>query len=141
MANGGFFIVCFTVTFTRSIFMLMEQNALPFTSRSPLRYPGGKTRGIAHIVRYFPKGITEMMSPFFGGGSVELFMTAQGVKVTGYDVFTSLVEFWQCLLESPSALAKEIEKWYPLSKEKFYHLQKIQTGLLLPWSAQRCIMC
>jgi len=97
------------------------------TSRSPLRYPGGKTRGVVHIIQYFPKGIKEMMSPFFGGGSVELYMASHGVKIEGYDVFTSLVEFWQCLQESPSALANEIEKWYPLPKDQFYHLQGIQT--------------
>lgn len=104
-----------------------EVSKINYTSRSPLRYPGGKTRGVAHIIQYFPKGIGEMMSPFFGGGSVELFMASRGVKVTGYDVFTSLVEFWQCLQEAPLLLAKEIETYYPLAKEKFYHLQTIQT--------------
>ncbi len=104
----------------------------PFTSRSPLRYPGGKTRGLVHIIQYFPKGITEMMSPFFGGGSVELFMASRSVKVKGYDVFTSLVEFWQCLQQSPLALAEEIEKYYPLSKDNFYRLQTVQREFATP---------
>ena len=110
----------------------MSVNAQPFTSRSPLRYPGGKTRGIMHITRHFPKDITEMLSPFFGGGSIELHMAAQGIKVAGYDVFQSLVEFWQCLQQSPRLLADEIEKYYPLSKEKFYYLQTVQRDFITP---------
>ncbi len=103
-----------------------------FTSRSPLRYPGGKTRGVAHITQYFPKGMKEMLSPFWGGGSVELFMAAQGVFVQGYDVFSSLVEFWQCLQEAPEALANAIQQWYPLPKATFYHLQAVQTHFETP---------
>ncbi len=101
-----------------------------FTSRSPLRYPGGKTRGISFITQYFPGNITQMLSPFFGGGSIELFMAAQGVHVIGFDVFSSLAEFWQCLQESPELLAEEIATYHPLSKENFYHLQTIQTHFI-----------
>lgn len=96
--------------------------------RSPLRYPGGKTRGVELITKYFPEKPGAMLSPFFGGGSIELFIAAKGVKVFGYDVFSPLVEFWQCLTQQPNELADEVEKFYPLAKEKFYLLQKTQTN-------------
>jgi len=98
------------------------------TARSPLRYPGGKTRGVEIIYSFFPRGIEELLSPFFGGGSVELFAAAKGIRVEGYDIFSPLVEFWQCLVEDPDALANEVEKHFPLAKEKFYELQKTQTS-------------
>ncbi len=67
-----------------------------------------------------------MLSPFFGGGSIELFMAANDVQVFGYDVFVPLVEFWQCLQQDAKQLAAEVEKYYPLTKEKFYQLQASQ---------------
>lgn len=91
--------------------------------KSLLRYPGGKTRAIDVITQYFPTNMKEMCSPFFGGGSIELFMAEKGVKVYGYDVFKPLVEFWQCTKRMPLELANEVNKKYPLSKEDFYQLQ------------------
>lgn len=98
-----------------------------FSYRSPLRYPGGKTRAIQFITQFFPPHIQTLVSPFVGGGSIELYMAAGGVNVLGYDAFQPLVEFWQCLLNSPDDLAAAVEKYYPLPKEKFYELQRTQT--------------
>lgn len=98
-----------------------------FSLRSPLRYPGGKTRAVQYISQFFPTHIQTLISPFFGGGSIELYMASRGVKVTGFDAFKPLVEFWQCLLKTPDRLAAEVEKHYPLSKPRFYELQQTQT--------------
>jgi DNA adenine methylase len=96
------------------------------TAKSLLRYPGGKTRAIDMIVPYFPKNISAICSPFFGGGSIELWLAAKGDKVYGYDIFTPLVEFWQCVIKSPNELAKVAEQYYPLTRSRFYDLQKKQ---------------
>ena len=93
-----------------------------------LRYPGGKTRGVELITEHFPKKLDTLLSPFFGGGSIELSVAAKGTKVLGCDVFSPLVEFWQCLTDHPEQLANEVEKYFPLEKEKFYALQKTQTN-------------
>lgn len=98
-----------------------------FSSRSLLRYPGGKTRGVDFITQFFPKRLDKLLSPFFGGGSIELAMAAKGTKVYGYDVFPPLVEFWQCVVQKPEELAKAVENYLPLSKHSFYELQKTQT--------------
>jgi DNA adenine methylase len=104
-----------------------ENIDLNYSIRSPLRYPGGKTRGVEFITGFFPNNLDKLLSPFFGGGSIELYVAAKGTKVYGYDVFTPLVEFWQCLIAQPHKLAREVEKNFPLSKERFYELQKTQT--------------
>lgn len=98
-----------------------------YSSRSLLRYPGGKTRGVDFITQFFPLRLSNLLSPFFGGGSVELTMAAKGTKVYGYDAFSPLVEFWQCVLTKPGQLAKEVEKYFPLPKDTFYELQQTQT--------------
>lgn len=104
-----------------------ENIDINYSFRSPLRYPGGKTRGVDFITQFFPKNLDKLLSPFFGGGSIELSVAAKGTVVFGYDIFSPLVEFWQCLMIQPNELANEVEKYYPLPKDKFYELQHSQT--------------
>lgn len=118
----------------RGVLNLFEDNSntpnvesYQFSIRSPLRYPGGKTRGVEFITRFFPKNLPTLLSPFIGGGSIEIALAAKGTKVHGYDLFSPLVEFWQCLNNQPNELAYEVKKYFPLSKDKFYQLQQTQT--------------
>ncbi len=93
-------------------------------SKSPLRYCGGKSRGVLEISNFIPQDTKIICSPFFGGGSVELFCANNGIKVIGYDNFKPVVEFWQCLLKDPKRLADAVTKYYPMSRPDFYKLQK-----------------
>lgn len=92
--------------------------------KSPLRYAGGKSKAVKHILNFIPKNTKEIVSPFFGGGSVEIALASNGVKVHGYDIFPQLVIFWNELLKSPLELSKEVQKYFPMEKERFYKLQK-----------------
>lgn len=47
-----------------------EKNILQKLAKSPLRYPGGKSRAIKQILPLIPHNITEYREPFVGGGSV-----------------------------------------------------------------------
>lgn len=100
-----------------------------FSKNSLLRYPGGKTRAVEAITAYFPRIIDSICSPFFGGGSIEIYMAAKGVKVLGYDAFNPLVEFWQCVQASSTKLADKVKEYFPLEKDRFYELQKKQHTL------------
>lgn len=91
--------------------------------KSPLRYPGGKTRGVKEIIKYFPPELTRVCSPFLGGGSIELELAHRGIQVFGYDIFNPLVVFWQELLSEPHKLAEIVRKYFPLTASKFYSLQ------------------
>lgn len=94
------------------------------SAKSPLRYPGGKSRAVRHIVDFFPPDLDTLVSPFFGGGSVELACAAQGIKVHGYDGFEPLVNFWQVAIEDAVSLARLVYEYHPLTRAKFYALQK-----------------
>ena len=94
------------------------------TSRSPLRYPGGKSRAVSAIMRLIPDDTEVVWSPFLGGGSVELACAARGIKVFGSDLFEPLINFWNHLLENPLELADAVEEYLPLPKHRFYGLQK-----------------
>ncbi len=92
--------------------------------KSPLRYPGGKSRAVEEILRYFPAGEQSLLAPFLGGGSVELGACLKGMRVYGYDAFEDLVVFWNWLQQDPALLGKTVRTYHPLSKERFYQLQK-----------------
>ena len=92
--------------------------------KSPLRYPGGKSRAVSIIREFFPEDIDVLCSPFLGGASVELACAADGIRVFGSDAFDPLVNFWNCLLVQPACVCYSALKYYPLSKEEFYDLQK-----------------
>ena len=98
--------------------------------KSPLRYPGGKSRGVKEIIKYFPPEVDRVCSPFFGGGSIELELVSRGVEVFGYDVFEPLTDFWQVLLKNPDKLTEKVKKFYPLTRTKFYSLQKTFSNII-----------
>lgn len=96
----------------------------PNYPKSPLRYPGGKSRAVDTLSSLIPRGTRTLVSPFFGGGSLELAVAHRGIRVYGYDLFEPLVDFWSELLLTPRRLAAEVQKLYPLSREAFYQLKE-----------------
>ena len=93
-------------------------------ARSPLRYPGGKSRAVRAILDLVPTNTRTLVSPFVGGGSVELACAALGMAVKASDLFEPLVTFWQQLLKDPEAVADEAAKLLPMRHAKFYELQR-----------------
>ena len=93
-------------------------------ARSPLRYPGGKSRAVRTILELIPPDTCTLVSPFVGGGSVELACAALGMKVKASDLFEPLVTFWQQLLKNPEAVADEAAKLFPMRHAQFYELQR-----------------
>jgi DNA adenine methylase len=76
--------------------------------KTPLRYPGGKSRAVKHILPHIPESVERVCSPFFGGGSVELAIAARGTEVRGYDKMKQLVWFWMALCEGNKKLADAV---------------------------------
>lgn len=68
---------------------------------APIRYPGGKSQAVGYVVELLPDNIERVISPFIGGGSVEVALAKElGLKVISFDVFDILVNFWQVVLDS-----------------------------------------
>ena len=93
--------------------------------KSPIRYPGGKYYAVREIRKHFPplEG-KALLSPFFGGGNLELTLCQEGTRVVGGDIFEPLANFWAQALTDAERLADRAESFYPSSKEKFYALRK-----------------
>jgi len=81
-------------------------------------YPGGKTFARHLLYRAMPSLTREIVSPFFGGGSVEFYAAAQGIKVLGYDTFRQLVMFWRQVLDNPVAVSDCVAELLPVNKMK-----------------------
>jgi DNA adenine methylase len=96
---------------------------------SPLRYPGGKSRAVHVLYEVFPKDVKAICSPFFGGGSFEIFLSRKGVRIYGYDSFRPLVEFWEEAIGNPEVIAEEAARYFPLTTKAFYRLQREQSEL------------
>ena len=81
---------------------------------SPLRYAGGKSLAVGLVVERLPRGLRSLVSPFIGGGSVEVACAVElGVRVKGYDVFDILCNYWQVQLRSPGTLRDALEELAP----------------------------
>lgn len=94
-------------------------------STSPvLRYPGGKFRARKFLNDFIPSGTKNVLAPFLGGGSFELYMTSQKINVYAYDAFTPLANFWSYLLNSPEELFQHIEAHGEVENKKFYQLKQ-----------------
>ena len=77
--------------------------------KTPLRYPGGKSRAVETIMPYIRDlDCGELCSPFLGGGSIELACAKEEIIVHGYDLFQPLVWFWEALLSTPQKLYKHV---------------------------------
>jgi hypothetical protein len=73
----------------------LDNSKISSSSISVLIYPGGKTKLVDIVKTYIPKGTKIICSPFFGGGSLEIFCNrSYGMEVKGYDYYWPLVNFW-----------------------------------------------
>lgn len=81
---------------------------------STIRYAGGKSLGVGHIIELLPEHITKVVSPFFGGGSVEIAMSKYlDMEVIGYDIFNILVNYWNIQINQRASLYAELQKLQP----------------------------
>jgi len=69
--------------------------------KTPLRYPGGKSRACEKMGPYFPdlRNYDEFREPFLGGGSVAIHITKKYpyLDIWVNDLYEPLVNFWQQL--------------------------------------------
>lgn len=85
--------------------------------KTVLRYAGGKSKAINQITPFI-KDYDEIISPFIGGGSLEVHWASNlGKKVIGYDVFDVLVNFWNVLLNNTNELYNSLSNIQPTDSE------------------------
>lgn len=90
----------------------------------PLRYAGGKTLAVGLVLELIPDNVKRVVSPFFGGGSVEIAIARElELEVIGADIFDLLVNYWHHQIEEPETLYKHLKKYKP-TKEGFLEVKE-----------------
>ena len=76
--------------------------------KTPLRYPGGKSRACTKMGPFFPdlRNYKEYREPFLGGGSVAIHITKKYPKLDIWvnDLYEPLYNFWRVLQDDGNAL-------------------------------------
>jgi DNA adenine methylase len=85
--------------------------------KSPLRYPGGKSKAIKYIAPLIPD-FDEFREPFVGGGSVYIYLKQKfpNKKFWINDIYENLYHFWKELQQNPKKLIQQIQYWKDNSK-------------------------
>ena len=80
--------------------------------KTPLRYPGGKSRACTKLAQHFPdlKKYTEYREPFLGGGSVALYVSKlyPHLDIWVNDLYRPLAIFWQQLQHDGAAMQDKL---------------------------------
>jgi DNA adenine methylase len=96
--------------------------------KSPLRYPGGKSRAIETIAKLIPD-FDEFREPFLGGGSVFVYVKQRypNKKFWVNDLYSELYKFWAMTQKDVAALIAKVYEWrkqYAIGKELFQFLNE-----------------
>ena len=100
---------------------------------APIKYAGGKSLAVGHIIEHLPNSIEKVVSPFLGGGSVEMAIATElNIPVIAYDVFDILVNFWEEFLNHKSRLVQNLNILVP-TKDLY---EKIKNDLKKHWKKE-----
>lgn len=100
-------------------------------NKSPLRYPGGKTRACKKLDTILKEnfdisGFDNFVSPFFGGGSFEFHIqNNHQLNIIANDKFTPLYNFWNSCKNNKDKLCDELNKQLnKIEKDDFTRLRQ-----------------
>ena len=95
--------------------------------KSPLRYPGGKSKAIDSISKLIPE-FNEFREPFVGGGSVFVYLKQKFPLKTFWinDIYENLYHFWNECKDNPNGLIESILEY----REKYSDGKELHKFLL-----------
>ena len=94
-----------------------RMNSYKRVALSPIRYAGGKSLAVGHVIELLPTNIKRVISPFFGGGSIEIALSKYlDLEVIGYDIFDILINYWKFQIDEPEVLYERLNELSPDKK-------------------------
>lgn len=80
--------------------------------KTPLRYPGGKSRATKYLLPRFPEDIKEYRETFLGGGSVAIAFSKANpdTPVWVNDLYEPLYNFWRVLQDDGEKLYRRLQE-------------------------------
>jgi len=86
--------------------------SVKYPLKTPLRYPGGKSKAVKTLAEWYPLYFNEYREPFIGGGSMAIY-TAQaypGIPIWINDLYVPLYNFWIQLRDNGSSLSERVRE-------------------------------
>lgn len=80
------------------------------STKRVFRYPGSKITAAKYLSKLVPNNVTEVVSPFIGGGGFELYLTGRGIKIHGSDLLEPLVNLWNYILNDNKRLCEKVKE-------------------------------
>lgn len=99
-------------------------------NKSPLRYPGGKTKAVKKLDVLLQNNTDlskykNLISPFFGGGSFEFYLQNKyKLFINANDKFTPLLTFWLKAQNNKEEICKKLSEDLNITKENFFKYRK-----------------
>lgn len=112
--------------------------------KSPLRYPGGKSRWAARIVETFV-GERNYIEPFVGGGSIFLEYLNQSPQSNYWinDKYEPVYSFWRAALENGPGLIAQVRDFsskFPIGRDLYEYLKNSSSKSLVESGARFFVM-
>ena len=86
--------------------------------KTPLRYPGGKSRALSKLFQFIPNlsDYTEYREPFLGGGSVAIEVSKRypHLKIWVNDLYEPLYNFWRQIQNSGEEIKDKLIEYKSL---------------------------
>ncbi len=89
-----------------------------------IKYRGGKSNEIPHLIKHIPQYKGRYIEPFFGGGALYFYLEPKNAIIN--DINSKLMAFYKCVKSNFETLNKElleIEKMYIINRRKFEDLK------------------
>ena len=80
--------------------------------KTPIRYPGGKSKAIKTLAPWYPEIISEYREPFIGGGSIaiDITKTNPNIPIWVNDLYVPLFNFWIQLRDRGEELSERVRE-------------------------------
>lgn len=91
-----------------------------------IKYRGGKTKELPHIISQIPKFKGRYIEPFFGGGALYFYLERKNAIIN--DINTKLIEFYRGVQQNYLNLRtelSEVEKIYNSNRQQFDNLKAL----------------
>lgn len=122
-----------------------KSNIVKYENKSPLRYPGGKSRACKNLDMILNNNFNisdfnTIISPFFGGGSFEFFLQNKyKLKIIANDKFTPLFNFWYNVKNNNNELVNKIDKnKFIFFRNQILHENNILSQSVMYFIINRC---
>ena len=94
-------------------------------TKTPLTYPNDRPLSVSLLESTLPEGVNKIVTPFLGGGSVQIGLAEKNYDVTAYTEYRLLYDFWECIMRDPAKIYHMAKAFHPIEDNRtFTMLQK-----------------